>query len=81
MRILNSVPKALGSLRPYTESELERKREAIRLRNIAGEDRYDELGRYDAEMTRRSNEAYDREHPDPPATRHREHGWYLPNDD
>ncbi|WP_200942699.1 MULTISPECIES: hypothetical protein [unclassified Curtobacterium] len=75
------MAKALGSLRPYSDDELEQRREAIRLRNIAGNDRYDELRRYDAEMTRPSNEAYDREHPDPPTTRHREHGWYLPNDD
>ncbi|WP_181437920.1 hypothetical protein [Curtobacterium sp. MCLR17_034] len=51
------------------------------MRHIAGNDRYDDLRRYDAEMTRRWNEAYDREHLNPPATRHREHGWYLPNDD
>lgn len=81
MGILNSVAKALGSLRPYSDDELELKREVIRLRHSAGDDRYDELRRYDAEMVRRSNEAYEREHPNPPATRHREHGWYLPNDD
>jgi hypothetical protein len=31
-------------------------------------------------MTRRANEAYARENPDS-SSRHREHGWYLPNDD
>ena len=41
---------------------------------------YDELHRYDEEMTRRANEAYERDNPDAHA-RHREHGWYLPNDD
>ncbi|WP_405093142.1 hypothetical protein OG767_10105 [Micromonospora sp. NBC_01392] len=35
---------------------------------------YNELHRYDEEMTRRANEAYERDNPDA-TTRHREHGW------
>lgn len=79
--ILKAVAKAFDSLRPDTDEELSQRREALRVRHIAGNDRYDDLRRYDAEMTRRWNEAYDCEHPNPPATRHREHGLYLPNDD
>ena len=40
-----------------------------------------EMRRYDSEMTRRANEAYARENPNPPEPRRREHGWYLSNDD
>ena len=79
--IFDSVARALGSLRPLSDEELEEEREALRLRYVSGEDQYDELHRYDEEMTRRANEAYHRESPNPPAPRHREHGWYLPNDD
>jgi hypothetical protein len=42
---------------------------------------YDELHGFDEEMTRRANEVYARENPNPPGPRHREHGWYLPNDE
>lgn len=81
MGIFDSVARALGSLRPLSDEELEEEREALRLRHVSGEDHYDELHRYDEEMTRRANETYARENPNPPAPRHREHGWYLPNDD
>lgn len=40
---------------------------------------YNELHRYDEEMTRRANESYQRESPDTTIP-HREHGWYMPND-
>ncbi len=81
MSLFDPIARVLGSLRPLSDRELEEKREALRLRHASGEDHYDELHRYDEEMTRRANEAYEREHPDPPEPRHREHGWYLPNDD
>lgn len=81
MGIFDSVARALGSLRPLSDDDLEEEREALRLRHVSGEDHYDELHRYDEEMVRRANEAYDREHPNPPPRRHREHGRYLPNDD
>ena len=87
MGIFDSISRALGGLGSLSDEELEEKREALRLRYVSSGDvdaadhLYDELDRYDGEMTRRANEAYDRENPNPPEPRHREHGWYLPNDD
>lgn len=78
----DSAARALGSLRVLSDAELETEREALRQRYVSGEgDLYDEMHRYDDEMTRRANGTYARENPSPPATRQREHGWYLPNDD
>ncbi|NHN29654.1 hypothetical protein [Paenibacillus agricola] len=45
-----------------------------------GGDRTYEMERLNDEMVRRSNEKYEKEHPNA-ETRHREHGWYLHNDD
>lgn len=87
MGIFDSVSRALGSLRPLSDKELGEEREALRQRYVSSGDTgeasnlYDELHRYDDEMTRRANEVYQRENPNPPEPRHREHGWYLPNDD
>lgn len=86
MGIFDSIARGLGSLRPLSDEELEDEREAVRQRYVSSEDigqagrLYNELHRYDAEMTSRANETYERENPDA-TTRHREHGWYLPNDD
>lgn len=38
------------------------------------------LNRFNNEEIRRMNGKYKKEHPDA-KPRHREHGWYLPNDD
>jgi len=88
MGIFDSIARGLGSLRPLSDAELEDEREALRQRYASsGRDvneaskLYGELHRYDVEMIRRANEAYARENPNPPEPRHREHGWYLPNDD
>ncbi|MBG6181384.1 hypothetical protein [Arthrobacter sp. CAN_A1] len=81
MGILDVIGRALGSLCSLSDEELAEEREALRMRQVSGEDHYDELHSYDDEMVRRANEAYDREHPEPLNPRHREHGWYLPNDD
>lgn len=87
MGLFDSVSGALGSLHPLSEQELEDEREAVRERYVSSADvntadaLYHEMHRYDEEMTRRANEAYDREIPSPPEPRRREHGWYLPNDD
>ncbi|OKK02406.1 hypothetical protein AMK26_22370 [Streptomyces sp. CB03234] len=86
MGIFNSIARGLGSLRPLSDAELADEREALRERYVSADvneaDKlYDELQRYDAEMIRRANDAYARENPNPPEPRHREHGWYLPNDD
>ncbi|RDV46349.1 hypothetical protein DOE76_04225 [Leifsonia sp. ku-ls] len=76
----------MGLLGSLSDAELEEQREALRLRYVTSQDvdeatgLYDELNRYDEESTRRANEVYERENPDA-TTRHREHGWYLPNDD
>ncbi len=75
-----------GDLSSLSDSELETQREDLRLEYVACRDidkateLYDELHGYDEEMTRRANEIYERDNPDA-TTRHREHGWYLPNED
>jgi hypothetical protein len=81
MDVFNMITRALGNLRALSDEQLTQDREALRLRHVSGEDHYEELHRYDAEMTRRANQTYDRQHPNPAEPRHREHGWYLPNDD
>lgn len=88
MGIFDSIRRALGDLRPLSDKELEDEREALRQRYVSHGKldnefkliEYD-MGRYDNELRRRANEAYDRENPNPPKRVHREHGWYLPNDD
>ncbi|MFI1989086.1 hypothetical protein [Actinoplanes sp. NPDC020271] len=86
MGIFDSIARGLGSLRPLSYAELEDEREALRQRYVSSDTiressiLYDRLRRYDIEMTRRANEVYERDNPDA-TTRHREHGWYLPNDD
>ncbi len=71
----------LKGLEPMSDEELDEAREKARLDHCAGdENAYGLLQMYDAEIRRRqarvSNE--DEEFNYPP---HREHGWYLPNDD
>jgi len=69
-----------------SDKKLAKEREKIRVkRNSSYDDKkYDKyfwkLNRYDNEMVRRANKKYEKEHPNAKA-RHREHGWYLPNDD
>ena len=55
------------------------KRRQAWLKEGAG-DKTPEMRRIDSEMVRRSNEKYEREHPNAKPV-HREHGRYLPNDD
>ena len=82
MGIFDSIKRALGDLRPLSDKELKEQYEALRRRYVSGEGHlYNELHRYNDEIARRMNEAYDREHPEPQEPRRREHGWYLPNDD
>lgn len=86
MGIFDSVARALASLRPSDE-QLAAQYEAMRLRYVATQDvnkstrLYNSLHTLNAEMVRRANKAYLRDNPNPPPTRHREHGWHLPNDD
>ena len=87
MGIFDSIARGIGSLRPLSDAELDDEREALRQRYVSSGDvraassLNDELHRYDKEMVRRANVAYSRANPNPPEPRHREHGWYLPNDD
>lgn len=87
MGIFDSIARGLGSLRPLSDTELEDERESLRQRYVSTGDvgeatnLYDGLHRYDGEMTHRGNKAYEHENPNPPEPRHRDHGWYLPNDD
>lgn len=76
MKILDAIARSLGSLCPLSDAELAGEREVLWQRYISGDELYEELHRYDAEMVRLANEAQDREHPDGSEPRHREHGWY-----
>ena len=86
MGTFDSVSRRFGSLRPLSDAELEEEREVLRQKYVSGnldvtdaDELYNEMLRYYEEMTRRSNETYERENPDT-GSRHREHGWYLSND-
>lgn len=70
-----------------SDDELETEREKVRERYVDGTNNIDEadklyntLHKFDDEMIERANSKYEKEHPDA-KTRHREHGWYLSNDD
>ena len=73
-------------LKTASDKKLTKEREKIRVkRNSSYDDKkYDKyhwkLNKYDNEMIRRANKKYKKENPNV-KTRHREHGWYLPNDD
>ncbi|MCU1416792.1 MAG: hypothetical protein JWP32_966 [Schumannella sp.] len=83
MGVLNFI----GSMIHPTDEQLASQYETIRLQYVATQDvnkstrLYNVLHSMNAEMARRANKAYVRDNPIPPPTRHREHGWYLPNDD
>lgn len=86
MGIFDSISRALGGLGSLSDDELREQREQLRLRYVSTKDigkadeLYNEMHRYDEESIRRANEAYQRDNPNA-ETRHREHGWYLSNDD
>ena len=72
-------------LRKATDDELGSEREKVRLRYVAAdideEDKlYHTLDDFDDEMITRANAKYEAENPNA-QPRHREHGWYLLNDD
>lgn len=87
MGIFNLFRRGSGGIRSLSDAELGEKRESLRQqfvssRTIPEGTRLEKmLGVFDVEMARRTNEAYERENPNPPERRRREHGWYLPNDD
>lgn len=70
-----------------TDDELNSEREKVRERYVDGtidideaDKLYDVLHKFDDEMIERANLKYEKEHPNA-KPRHREHGWYLSNDD
>lgn len=87
MGIFDRIKSAFGDLSAKTDQELSDEYEALRQRYISHH-KIDnehirirnEMDRYNSEMTRRLNAKYHRENPNPKPV-HREHGWYLSNDD
>ncbi len=78
----------LGSifLRTASDKKLSKRREKIwkkesKCYDVEKNDKYfTKRLRYDDEMLRRAKKRYEKQHPNA-KVRHREHGWYLPNDD
>lgn len=69
-------------LTPQSDEDLASEREELRVSWLKDGDarkRY-RMDQIDKEMTKRANKKFAEEHPDA-KPRHREHGWYLPNDD
>jgi len=85
MGIFDSIARAVASLGP-SDAQLAARHEALRLRYVSTQDinkstrLYNAMNSLDSEMIRRANRAYIRDNPNASA-KHREHGWYLPNDD
>jgi len=65
-----------------SDEELYSEREPIRIKAVYDGDNsaVKLLDCFNQEEIRRLNEKYEKENPDA-KPRHREHGWYLPNDD
>ena len=63
-----------------SEKELDEEREKIRLRHCSGDER---AWHFLEVIDREKNRRYDASHPNREVGYpvHREHGWYLPNDD
>ena len=74
------APKLYYSI--MTDEELKDEREQVRKKYISGNDSSLEktLHLIDGIQLNRMNEKYKKEHPDA-KPRHKEHGWYLPEDD
>jgi hypothetical protein len=67
--------------RNVSDEEFYSEREPIRQRYCEGDQNAERLlYQFDKEEIRRLNEKYEEEHPNS-EPRHREHGWYLSNDD
>lgn len=86
MGLFGNIFKRVFACKKQSDEELADEYEEIRLEWLKDGDertnqmKRNEMYRLDHEMVRRSNEKYEKEHPNA-ETRHREHGWYLPNDD
>lgn len=78
MKMLKELIRIFG---PQTDEDLVADHERLRLLWLeTGDERiHDAMDTIDQKMVKRSNKRYQKEHPDT-ETRHREHGWYLPND-
>ncbi len=64
-----------------SDDELRSEREPLRLKSCKGDEFAKSLlDLFDKEGVKRLNKKYEKEHPNS-KPRHREHGWYLPNDD
>ena len=84
---INDMKFSSKWFRNATDDELASEREKVRERYVDGtidideaDKLYDTLHRFDSEMIGRANSKYEKENPDS-KPRHREHGWYLPNDE
>lgn len=78
-KLFQSPDDNLGNwLETASDKELDDEYERRRL-ECHGDVTY-EMDRINDEMVRRMNEKYEKEQPNA-EPRHREHGWYLPNDD
>ncbi|WP_300380190.1 hypothetical protein [Clostridium sp.] len=67
-------------LESKSDDELETEREKVRLDHCSGDEKaWNILGRFDNEMRKRENIGHENEEYKYP--KHREHGWYLSNDD
>ena len=84
MNILGSIARVLGSLRP-SDAQLAAQHESLRLRYVSTRDvgkatrLWGSMHSLSNEMARRENKAHVRANPNA-TTKHREHGWYLNND-
>lgn len=74
--------KLFKTLNTASDDELASDYEELRLSWLkdGDSDKRNKMYRIDEEMVKRANEKYEKEHPDA-KPRHREHGWYLSNDD
>lgn len=67
-------------LESASDEDLETEREKVRLDHCSGdENAWDILEKFDDEMRKRANKGHENEEYKYP--KHREHGWYLSNDD
>ena len=80
MGLFGNILKEL--LDTASDEELADEREKLRLEWLKDGDtmKKNVMDSIDAKMVGRANKKYEKENPNAETT-HREHGWYLPNDD
>ena len=76
------IPYTRRWFETVSDEELSKRREPIRKKAVYDGDptSWSLLEMIDREQIRRATERFEREHPNA-QPRHREHGWYLPNDE